>query len=185
MIPIPPQVLAAAAQLAGSIVGKAERAVIGIFDPGVKRDANRVARAQMWFEFAEGGSLTAARRLHGGSKVQYTAKERQYYIDRWAQFARDKPDLAQQALAAGDLGVPEPGSDATPPSLPDDVLQSLQAEMSAYSAATMTTPATSSTSSPSLATVASSAGTSPTMMVLFAVVAVVAIALAVVLAKRR
>lgn len=107
-------------------------AIVGLVDPGQKRDANRRARADMWFNLANLGSITAARRLHGGSQVQYTQEERNLYRDRWNQLVASKPDLAQQALALGDLGVPEPGSGLEPPSLPPAMIEDLKQEIAVY-----------------------------------------------------
>lgn len=111
---------------------KALSSVIGIVDPGKKRDANRQARATIWCGLANLGSITAARRVLGGSHVQYTPKERQYYIDCWNKLLVSKPALAQQAITLGQLGVPEPGSDLAPPAIPAEDMASLQNEIDAY-----------------------------------------------------
>lgn len=119
---------------------KALADVIGIVDPGKKRDANRLARANLWCALANQGSITAARRVLGGSKVQYTAKERQYYIDCWNKLLVSKPALAQQAITLGQLGIPEPGSDLAPPAIPAEDIASLQNEIGAYNATGSLTP---------------------------------------------
>jgi hypothetical protein len=70
----------------------------------------------------------------GGSKVQYTALERGYYSDCWNKLVSSKPALTQQAIALGQLGVPEPGSDIAPPTIPEEDMASLQNEIDAYRA---------------------------------------------------
>lgn len=115
-----------------SIVKDAASAIIGIFDPGKKRDKNREARAEMWYQLALAGSITAARRLYGGQTIQYTDKEKQMYKDRWAKFAQANPTLAQQAVQKGGLGIPEPGSDVVPPSLSSTEQEKLRQEIALY-----------------------------------------------------
>lgn len=141
--------VAAAIPSIKDLARRAINSVIGIVDPGKKRDANRQARAAMWCDFANAGSITAARRVLGGSQVQYTAKERQYYIDCWNKLKASEPMLAQQAQALGPLGVPEPGSDVAPPFLADEEISSLQREVDAYRSGASALPA----SSPKLLTV--------------------------------
>lgn len=131
-------VVAAAIPSVSQLAQKALTAVIGIVDPGKKRDANRKARADIWGNLALAGSVTAARRVLGGSKVQYTPKERQYYIDYWQKLLDTKPALAQQAITLGQLGVPEPGSDVAPPQLSAEDTASLQKEVDAYNTAVST-----------------------------------------------
>lgn len=136
-------VIAAAVPSVSQILGKITTSLLAVIDPGKKRDANREARAEMWYQYASAGSITAARRLHGGTHFQYTAKERQYYIDRWAKFQAANPALAGQAQQLGDLGIPEPGSDLAPPTLSPEDQQAIQAEIDAYHqahAAAGTTP---------------------------------------------
>lgn len=130
--------VAAAIPSVKDLAAKALNSVIGIVDPGKKRDANRKARADIWCGLANAGSITAARRVLGGSKVQYTAKERQYYIDCWQKLMASKPALCQQAITLGQLGIPEPGSDVAPPSLSEEDQQSLQREIDAYNTALQT-----------------------------------------------
>jgi hypothetical protein len=114
------------------LAAKALNSVIGIVDPGKKRDANRKARATIWCGLANAGSVTAARRVLGGSNVQYTPLERSYYADCWTKLLASKPVLAQQAKALGQLGVPEPGSDVAPPTIPEEDMATLQNEIDAY-----------------------------------------------------
>lgn len=131
-----PALAAAALPSVKELAQKALNSVIGIVDPGKKRDANRQARATLWCGLANRGSITAARRVLGGSTLQYTQKERQYYVDCWNALQKSKPMLTQQAQTLGALGVPEPGSDIAPPSIPDEEMASLQREIDAYDAAT-------------------------------------------------
>jgi hypothetical protein len=112
-----PLAAAAASPTVENIVKNAATAIIGIFDPGKKRDANREARAEMYYQLALAGSITATRRLYGGQTIQYTDKEKQMYRDRWAKFAQANPTLAAKAQQMGGLGIPEPGSDVQPPAL--------------------------------------------------------------------
>lgn len=133
-----PAVAAAAIPSVKQLAQKALTSLIGIVDPGKKRDANRKARADIWCSLANAGSITAARRVLGGSKLQYTAKERQYYIDCWQKLMASKPALAQQAITLGQLGIPEPGSDIAPPSLSSEDMASLQREIDAYNTAAQT-----------------------------------------------
>lgn len=131
-----PAIAAAALPSVKDLAQKALNSVIGIVDPGKKRDANRQARAALWCGLANRGSITAARRVLGGSTLQYTPKERQYYLDCWTALQKSKPMLAQQAQTLGGLGVPEPGSDIAPPLIPDEDMAALQREVDAYDAAT-------------------------------------------------
>lgn len=125
-------VLAAAIPSVRQLAGKAIASVIGIVDPGKKRDANRKARAQMWCDLANAGSITAARRVLGGSKVQYTPLERGYYQACWTALQTKEPRLAQLAVSLGGLGVPEPGSDQAPPFIGDEDVSALQREIDEY-----------------------------------------------------
>lgn len=127
--------VAAAVPSVGQITSKILSGVVSIFDPGKKRDANREARAEMWYQFASAGSITAARRLYGGQQFQYTDKEKGYYRDRWSKFQSALPDLAKQATQLGPLGIPEPGSGVEPPQLSPADQQAIQAEIDAYHAA--------------------------------------------------
>lgn len=129
-----------------SLATKAISSVIAIVDPGKKREANRKARAQMWGDFARAGSITAARRVLGGSRVQYTPTERGYYQTQWNSLMAAEPRLANQALVEGPLGVPEPGSDVAPPFIPDEDVAALQREVDFYrNPETAALPATTST----------------------------------------
>lgn len=143
-------VVTAAVPSVSQILSKITTSLVSIVDPGKKRDANREARAEMWYQFASQGSITAARRLHGGTHFQYTPKEKQYYIDRWAKFQRANPTLAAQALQAGDLGIPEPGSGIEPPALTPDDQQAIQGEISAYANAHATGAVSTAPTSPAL-----------------------------------
>jgi hypothetical protein len=165
---IVPAVAAAAIPQAESLVRQALSALVSIIDPGKKRDAYREQRAEIYYQLANAGSVTAARILHGGSVLQYTPKERQYYVDRWAKLTSAHPDIASAALAAEQaagqpMGVPEPGSDAAP-SIPTSVLQGYQNEINAYHASQgtptpgYTVPASTSPLSPQQAGVASLTG---------------------------
>jgi hypothetical protein len=129
--------VASAVPSVSQIAGKIVTSLVSIVDPGKKRDANREARAEMYYQYATAGSITAARRLYGGQTVQYTAKERQYYKDRWPKFAAAVPDLAAQAVALGlgPDGIPEPGSGTAPPQLSAVDSQQIQSEINAWHAA--------------------------------------------------
>lgn len=133
-----PAIAAAAIPSVKQLAQRALNSLIGIVDPGKKRDANRKARADIWCSLANAGSITAARRVLGGSKLQYTPKERQYYIDCWQRLLQTKPMLAQQAITLGQLGIPEPGSDVAPPSISEEDTTTLQREIDAYNVAVQT-----------------------------------------------
>lgn len=126
---------AAAVPSVSQITGKILTGLVSIVDPGKKRDANREARAEMWYQYASAGSVTAARRLYGGQQFQYTDKEKAYYRTRWSKFQTAIPDLAAQAVQLGALGIPEPGSDLQPPALSASDQQVIQGEIDAYHAA--------------------------------------------------
>jgi hypothetical protein len=125
-------VIAAAIPSVSSLASKALTSVIGIFDPGKKRDANRKARADMWGSLALAGSITAARRVIGGAKVQFTALERSYYAPYVTRLQSQEPKLYAAAVAAGALGIPEPGSDQEPPMISAEDQATLQREIDAY-----------------------------------------------------
>lgn len=125
-------VVAAALPSVKSLATKAISSVIAIVDPGKKRDANRKARAQIWGDFALAGSITAARRVLGGSRVQYTPLERSYYQAYWTKIQAAEPKLATQAMTLGPLGIPEPGSDVAPPFIPDEEIANIQREVDFY-----------------------------------------------------
>lgn len=130
-----PVLAAEAVPSVSKILGKIATGLLSVVDPGKKRDANREARAEMWFQYASAGSITAARRLYGGQTIQFTDKEKQYYRDRWAKFQPTHTDLAAQAVSLGALGIPEPGSSVEPPSLSPADQQAIQDEINAYHAA--------------------------------------------------
>lgn len=128
--------VAAAVPSVSQILGKIGTSVLSIFDPGKKRDANREARAEMFYQFAVAGSLTAARALYGGAEKGSVgaASEIAMYKTRWAKLQASSPALCAQAIAAGPLGVgPDPGQN--PPTIPADEQASIQAEINAYHAA--------------------------------------------------
>jgi hypothetical protein len=125
-------ILAAAVPSVKTLATKAITSVISIFDPGKKRDANRKNRAQFWGDTARAGSITAARRVYGGTTMVYTVDEKKLYADQWRSVQSAQPQLAAQAVALGKLPIEEPGSDTTPMSLPPEELEALQAEIDAF-----------------------------------------------------
>lgn len=128
--------VAAAVPSVTKILGSIGQSVINIFDPGKKRDANREARAEMFYQFAVAGSLTAARALYGGAErgAVGAASEIAMYKTRWAKLQSSSPDLVTAAIAAGPLGVgPDPGTN--PPTIPSDEQAAIQTEINAYHAA--------------------------------------------------
>ena len=136
-------IAAAAVPSVSQILSKIAVGVISIVDPGKKRDAVREGQAEMWFQYASLGSLTAARTLHGGTHFPYTIKEKGYYSDRWARFQSANGGLAAQALAAGDLSPVDTGNSTTPVQIPAALQQTVQDEINAYQtahAAAGTTP---------------------------------------------
>lgn len=133
-IGVVPAIVAAAIPSVKTLALKALNSVVGIFDPGKRRDANRAARAVLWGDLAVAGSITAARRVLGGTTLQFTDKERQYYRDQWKRVQASEPRLAAQAQALGGLGIPEPGSDQEPAKIGDEDTASLQREIDAYRA---------------------------------------------------
>lgn len=128
--------VAAAVPSVSTILGNIGKSVLSIFDPGKKRDANREARAEMFYQFASAGSLTAARALYGGAERGSVgaASEIAMYKTRWAKLQAANPTLAAQAVQAGPVGVgPDPG--LNPPTIPSDEQQAIQAEINVYHAA--------------------------------------------------
>lgn len=88
----------------GDILTDLWHGLLGIFDPGVKRDKEREARAEIWYRLAnEGKSVTAARYLYGGTSIPYTGKERGFYQQRWDRFKVENPSIAQAAVSMGPL----------------------------------------------------------------------------------
>jgi len=129
---IVPAVIAAAVPSVKQLAERALASVVGIFDPGKRRDANRKSRAELWGNLATLGSITAARRVYGGMTLQFTDKERGYYRDQWTRLTSAQPTLAAQAKTLGGLGIPEPGSDQEPARLSDEDSSSLQNEIDAF-----------------------------------------------------
>lgn len=128
--------VAAAVPSVSQILGKIGAGVLSIFDPGKKRDANREARAEMFYQFAVAGSLTAARALYGGAEKGSVGAQSEIamYKTRWSKLQASSPTLVAQAIAAGPLGVgPDPG--VNPPTLPADEQAAIQSEINAYHAA--------------------------------------------------
>lgn len=142
-IPIPQSVTDAVKRTVGSILTSARNAIVGIVDPGRKRDANRRARADMWARLADQGSITAARILYGGTYKQYTSEEKGWYRDRWNIFQRSHPDLASEAMRLGGLGVPEPGSGSEPPQLTSAMQAQVEQEIAEFQATGSMEPAPS------------------------------------------
>lgn len=99
--------VAAVIPAAKSIAAAAFKGLLGVVDPGKRRDKEREARAEMWFRLALAGSETAARHLLGGAQFQYTAKERGYYVSRWNAFQGTNATLAMNARTLGPVGIPE------------------------------------------------------------------------------
>ena len=136
-----PLVVASAIPSVKTLATKAINSIIGIFDPGKKRDANRKARATFWGDTAVAGSITAARRVLSGRTMVYTTEEKALYNAQWSRLVGANPSLAAKAQSLGNMpdGIPEPGSDASPPfSVPPDVLASLQEEINVYHGSTAT-----------------------------------------------
>lgn len=156
-IGIIPAIVTAAIPSVRTLALKALNSVVGIFDPGKRRDTNRASRAVMWGDIAVAGSITAARRVLGGTTLQFTDKERQYYRDQWKRLQSAEPRLAAQAQTLGGIGIPEPGSDQEPAKIGDEDLSSLQREIDAYRAGVNSAP--SSTGAPASAPAKAGAGT--------------------------
>lgn len=175
MIPIPPPVLAAAASDVKKLISNLASSIIGLVDPGKKRDAQREQKAETYYQVAKLGSLTAARHLYGGSYLQYTIKEKGFYSDRWTRFKTESPTLAQQAVTAG-------GINSTPDITDADISQ-MQKEVDAVAAEKGTT-APPASSRPALST-AAAAPASRAMLWLVAGGAVLVVAVAVVAGRRR
>jgi len=111
-------------------ISKAVGGLIGIVDPGKKREANRKARAQMWGDIARQGSITAARYILGGRTMVYTVNEKGYYEEQWKQLQAAQPGLASRAQSLGGLGPPGNGDD--PPSIDEYTQQALQKEVDEF-----------------------------------------------------
>jgi hypothetical protein len=122
-------VIAAAVPSVTDLAKKALVSLVGIVDPGKKRDAVREAQAEMWFQWASQGSITAARTLHGGTHFPYTPKEKGFYQTRWNRFSASNATLAAQAVAAGDLSPVDAGQSTTPVVIPQTVQDTVQAEI--------------------------------------------------------
>jgi hypothetical protein len=125
--------VAAAVPSVSQILGKIGSSVLSILDPGKKRDANREARAEMFYQFASAGSITAARALYGGAEKGSVGahSEIAMYVTRWQKLQAANPTLAAAARAAGPLGVgPDPGMN--PPTIPADEQAAIQQEINAF-----------------------------------------------------
>lgn len=96
-----------AGQFVKNAIGKAFGSLFSAFDPGKARDRDRENRAQLWYDLATQGSITAARHLLGGTTMVYTIKEKEYYAIRWGKFQAANPALAAAAIRAGKLGIPD------------------------------------------------------------------------------
>jgi hypothetical protein len=125
-------VVAAAVPSVSQILGKIGSSVIAIFDPGKKRDADREARAEMYYQLALQGSTTAANRMysaavgiHGGVGP---TKEANFYKERWAKFQAQMPDLAATIPSLPRVGLPDPQA----PTLQPADQQAIQAEITAF-----------------------------------------------------
>lgn len=105
-------VIAAAAPSVTDLAKKAGMALVGIVDPGKKRDAERQARANMYRELAKQGSITAANRvysasigIHGG---EGPTKEANWYKQAWSDIQATVPDIAAKVPSLPRVGLPDP-----------------------------------------------------------------------------
>lgn len=98
--------------------------VVGVFDPGKARDAQREARAEMWYQIAIKGSQYAGQHVLGGMTLVYTVKEKGYYSDRWGKLKNENPRIAQLAQQLGGLGIPDNPTQAE--------IQQMSQEIDAY-----------------------------------------------------
>ena len=122
-------VIAAAVPSVTDLAKKALTSLVGIVDPGKKRDAVREGQAETWYQWALQGSITAARTLHGGTHFPYTVKEKGYYSARWAKFQASNATLAAQAVQAGDLSPVDAGQSTMPVVIPQALQDTVQNEI--------------------------------------------------------
>ena len=116
----------------GSILSNFVGPIAGLIDPGAKRDAGRKQRAQGISEFANEGSLLAARQLYGAAEkgAVGAAAEKALYVPLWQTFQANHADIATAAKLAGAAGVgPDPVNGWQPPAA--DVAQ-YSSEIAAY-----------------------------------------------------
>lgn len=95
-----------------SAVSHLVNSVVGVFDPGKARDAQREARSEMWYQIAVKGSTYAGRHVLGGRTLVYTVKEKGYYEDRWNKLKSSNPYISQSAETLGGVGIPDNPTDA-------------------------------------------------------------------------
>jgi hypothetical protein len=124
-------VIAAAVPSVKDLAAKALKSLVSIVDPGKKRDAVREAQAETWFNWANEGSITAARTLHGGTHFPYTVKEKGFYQTRWNKLQASNATLAAQAAQAGDLSPVDAGQSTTPVVIPQATQDVVQQEINA------------------------------------------------------
>jgi hypothetical protein len=125
--------LAAALPSITSVLSNVGQSIIGIVDPGKKRDAERQARASMYEQLAVQGSSTAANRvysaaigIHGG---EGPTKEANWYKAAWAHIQQAMPaEFVAKVVASPRVGLPDP---QRPELAPADAA-SIQAEINAY-----------------------------------------------------
>lgn len=119
-----------------SLAVKAINSLIGIFDPGKKREASRKARAVFYGDLAVAGSITAARIVNGGAAggqyQQYTTDEKAYYADQLARLKAADPTLQARALTAGELPVPGDGDSPAGWQPSSETVETFQREIDAY-----------------------------------------------------
>lgn len=123
--------VAAAVPSVSDLAKKALSSLVGIVDPGKKRDAARQAQAEQFYQWAVAGSITAARTLHGGTHIPYTSTEKGFYSSRWSSFQTSNPTLASAAVAAGDFAPVDLGQQTTVPPLPSGTQTQIQNEINA------------------------------------------------------
>lgn len=119
-----------------SLAVKALNSLIGIFDPGKKREASRKARATFYGDLAVAGSITAARILMGGASggqyQQYTTNEKGYYDAQVARLRTADPVLYAKAQQAGELPVPGDGDTPAGWQPSSETIDSFQREIDGY-----------------------------------------------------
>ena len=131
--------VAAAVPSVQTLLKNAAGSIVGIFDPGKKRDAERKARADMYLNLALQGSITAANRLYSASISSGIAsdKEKGWYQQNWRQFSAQMPDLAAKVLALPRVGLPDPQR----PELSPADTELIQNEINAFHGIVPKTPA--------------------------------------------